>query len=114
MTQLEIENQVLQQQLVWEQAIKPQPQAQPQSQPQQPFQQNNTQRFGKWRGQGKGRNPDQNRPKNGQPKRPFTDGDRSNASRNDRGEQKCFRCEQKGTSKGTAWQKTSTYTKRKK
>ena len=58
MTQLEIENQVLQQQLVWEQAIKPQPQAQPQSQPQQPFQQNNTQRFGKWRGQGKGRNPD--------------------------------------------------------
>ncbi len=52
MTQLETENQVLQQQLAWEQATKPQPQAQPQSQPlqQQPFQQNNTQRFGRWRG----------------------------------------------------------------
>ncbi len=47
MTQLEIENQILQQQLVWEQAAKSQPQAQPQSHPQQPFQQNNTQRFGK-------------------------------------------------------------------
>ena len=33
MMQLEIENQVLQQQLAWEQAIKTQPQAQPQLQP---------------------------------------------------------------------------------
>src|SRR6266540_3030366 len=62
MTQLEMENQVLQQQLAWEQATKPQPQAQPQSQSlqQQPSQQNNTQRFGRWRGQGRGRNPDWN------------------------------------------------------
>src|SRR6266540_2352344 len=97
MTQLETENQVLQQQLAWEQATKPQPQVQPQSQPQaQPLQQNNTQRFGRWRGQGRGRNPDWNRPKNGQPKRSFTDGNRSNAIRNDRGEQRCFRCGQKG------------------
>ncbi len=58
MTQLETENQVFQQQLAWKQAIKSQPQVQPQSQPQQPFQQNNTQRFGRWRGQGRGRNPD--------------------------------------------------------
>src|SRR6266540_5825629 len=58
MTQLETENQVLQQQLAWEQATKLQPQAQPQSQLQQLFQQNNTQRFGRWRGQEKGRNPD--------------------------------------------------------
>ncbi len=34
MMQLETENQVLQQQLAWEQATKPQPQTQPQSQPQ--------------------------------------------------------------------------------
>ena len=33
MTQLETENQILQQQLAWEQATKSQPQAQPQSQP---------------------------------------------------------------------------------
>src|SRR6266508_2884494 len=40
-TQLETENQVLQQQLAWEQATKPQPQVQPQSQSQaQLFQQN--------------------------------------------------------------------------
>src|SRR6266511_4560882 len=97
MTQLETENQVLQQQLAWEQATKPQPQAQPQSQPlQQPIQQNNTQRMGRWRGQGRRRNPNWNRPKDGQPKRPFTDGNRSNAIRNDRGEQRCFRCGQKG------------------
>src|SRR6266540_1894384 len=96
MTQLETENQVLQQQLAWEQATKLQPQSQPQAQPQQPFQQNSTQRFGRWRGQGRGRNPDWNRPKDGQPKRPFTDGNRSNAIRNDRGEQRCFRCGQKG------------------
>ncbi len=57
MTQLEIENQVLQQQLAWEQDTKSQPQAQPQSQP-QPFQQNNTQRFGRWKDQGKERNSD--------------------------------------------------------
>src|SRR6266542_271758 len=62
---------------------------------QQPFQQNNTQRFDRWRGQGRGRNPDWNRPKDGQPKRPLTDGNRSNATRNDRGEQRCFRCGQK-------------------
>src|SRR6266545_191496 len=93
MTQLETENQVLQQQLAWEQATKPQPQVQPQA---QSFQQSNTQRFGRWRGQGRERNPDWNRPKDGQPKRPFTDGNRSNATRNDRGEQRCFRCEQKG------------------
>src|SRR6266545_8183131 len=93
MTQLETENQVLQQQLAWEQATKPQPQVQPQA---QPFQQNNTQRMGRWRGQGRGRNPDWNRPRDGQPKRPFTDGNRSNATRNDRGEQRCFRCGQKG------------------
>src|SRR6266498_4661538 len=58
MMQLETKNQVLQQQLAWEQATKLQPQAQPQSQLQQLFQQNNTQRFGRWRGQEKGRNPD--------------------------------------------------------
>src|SRR6266508_1502872 len=44
MTQLETKNQVLQQQLVWEQATKLQPQPQPQSQSQQPFQQNRTQK----------------------------------------------------------------------
>src|SRR6266540_1725362 len=96
MTQLETENQILQQQLAWEQATKLQPQSQPQAQPQQPFQQNSTQRFGRWRDQGRGRNPDWNRPKDGQPKRLFTDGSRSNVTRNDRKEQRCFRCEQKG------------------
>src|SRR6266542_2330361 len=29
-------------------------------------------------------------------KKPFTDGNRSNITRNDRGEQRCFRCGQKG------------------
>src|SRR6266508_2679611 len=47
-------------------------------------------------GQGRRRNPDWNRPKDGQLKKPFTDDNRSNATRNDRGEQRCFRCGQKG------------------
>src|SRR6266540_2297613 len=54
------------------------------------------QRFGRWRGQGRRRNPNWNRPKDGQPKRPFTDGNRSNITRNDKGKQRCFRCGQKG------------------
>src|SRR6266540_7511971 len=40
--------------------------------------------------------PDWNRPKDGQSKRLFTDSNRSNAIRNDRREQRCFRCGQKG------------------
>ncbi len=55
----------------------------------------NTQRFGRQRGQGKGRNPDWNRPKDGQPKSPFINGNRSNTIRNDRGEQRFFRYGQK-------------------
>jgi len=40
--------------------------------------------------------PDWNRSKDGQSKRLFTDGNRSNAIRNDKGEQRCFRYGQKG------------------
>ncbi len=54
------------------------------------------QRFDKWRGQEKGQNSDWNRPKDSQPKRPFTENQRSNTIRNDREKQRCFRCDQKG------------------
>jgi len=54
------------------------------------------QRFGRWRGQEKGQTPDWNRPKEGQPKNTITANQRSNVTRNDKEEQRCFRCSQKG------------------